>query len=120
MTLEQLVLDTVRLLEGQMLPPEGARALARRVGSREEWLAHLLTSRRSLSAYPEIVAAIKAAALAVPRAASERPQPGDDAARERQEFLALDAALQALFAGEPRDGAQGEATDALQRFKFGD
>ena len=114
MTLHQLVLDTVRLLEGKAPTPEEAAALARLVGSREEWLAHLLLRRGALHAYPEIVAAIQQAAASAPRAATERPMRGDATGRRQEEFLALDAALQARFA----DDVEGRAEVALRQFKL--
>jgi hypothetical protein len=115
---QQLVRDAVRLLEGEVMPAEKAAALARLVGSREELLAHLLVRRRALHAFPEILAGLSAAAAEVGAGpATDRPEQAGDAARDRADFLVLDAALRALFAGTAADEADNKAARALRRFR---
>src|SRR5579872_4588830 len=120
MTLQELVRDTIGLLEGEAPTTEDAAALARLVGLREEWLAHVLLCRRSLDAYPEIVAAIKLAATAIPGPANERPERGDQGGCRRQEFLALDAAVQTLVTDAASTSAQASTEAAMRQFKLRD
>jgi hypothetical protein len=115
--MQELLRDAVRLLEGVVLPAAEADALARLLGSREELLAHLLLSRRSLQAFPEIIDELALAAAAVTSGPLiDRPEQSGDPARRRADYLALDAALHALFAETAGGEAHRKASSALQQF----
>jgi hypothetical protein len=123
--MRELVREAVRLIEAVALPAEAAEPLARLVGSREELLAHLLVCRRSFAACPEIVAAIRLAAVRVPpgptddRPTDECPAQAGNALRDRADYRLLDADLRALFAEAAAGTAHGKAASALLQFRTG-
>ena len=111
----ELVSTALRLLEKRTVAAGEAASLLALVGSREELLAHLLLRRDSLSAHPDIVAAIQRVASSGGREPATPRRQYDDFALSRQAYQQLDDRLKSLVTAAARSIADFSNTESAMR-----
>lgn len=114
----EMVQTALRLLENRSVSTGEAAALLDLVESREEFLAHLLLRRDSLSAHPDIVSAIRQVASNGGREPVTARQQHDDLELPRQAYFELEARLASLIADASRpDEIFSQAESAMRIFR---
>lgn len=111
----ELVQTALRLLEIRAVAVSEAARMLALAGSREEFLAHLLLRRDSLSPYLDITSAIRRVASSGGREPATPRRHYEDLGSSRQAYIELEDRLKTVIAGASRSQAIFTDTESAMR-----